>query len=325
MDKRYYYRILGLVGEPTRDQIEAAYETRIAKLRSSDYGDDPLYARRKISEVTMAYKVLTGSAPPVSKGQKKMAFERFKDYIENREGNDTKEELHDYDDFRAEKQTARKSHQAKAMRAEAHTSKRVYPHSEKRNTGNIVAIIVIIAGVVLVGVASVIGSSIFDEVRQGITDAFMEEDYDYGAVTSTVTVEEQEAIDDAQSMCFGIDFYGGLDTSAISGNRDDVIWGEGTDEYAQGDLFDNTCYLLYSMGIYNVSGYFDYVTGIPDFFFEYDDADCAAVVVDFMGAPDFEEVAGATDLYTGEPILIYSEYLQYLERIVYGYTESGAV
>lgn len=44
MDKRYYYRILGLVGEPTRDQIEAAYETRIAKLRSSDYGDDPLYA-----------------------------------------------------------------------------------------------------------------------------------------------------------------------------------------------------------------------------------------------------------------------------------------
>ena len=115
MDKRYYYRILGLVGEPTRDQIEAAYETRIAKLRSSDYGDDPLYARRKISEVTMAYKVLTGSAPPVSKGQKKMAFERFKDYIENREGNDTKEELHDYDDFRAEKQTARKSHQAKAM------------------------------------------------------------------------------------------------------------------------------------------------------------------------------------------------------------------
>ena len=129
MDKRYYYRILGLVGEPTRDQIEAAYETRIAKLRSSDYGDDPLYARRKISEVTMAYKVLTGSAPPVSKGQKKMAFERFKDYIENREGNDTKEELHDYDDFRAEKQTARKSHQAKAMRAEAHTGKRVYPHS----------------------------------------------------------------------------------------------------------------------------------------------------------------------------------------------------
>lgn len=60
-----------------------------------------------------------------------MAFERFKDYIENREGNDTKEELHDYDDFRAEKQTARKSHQAKAMRAEAHTGKRVYPHSEK--------------------------------------------------------------------------------------------------------------------------------------------------------------------------------------------------
>lgn len=173
--------------------------------------------------------------------------------------------------------------------------------------------------------ASVIGSSIFDEVRQGITDAFMEEDYDYGAVTSTVTVEEQEAIDDAQSMCFGIDFYEGLDTSATSGNRDDVIWGEGTDEYAQGDLFDNTCYLLYSMGIYNVSGYFDYVTGIQDFFFEYDDADCAAVVVDFMGAPDFEEVAGAIDLYTGEPILIYSEYLQYLERIVYGYTESGAV
>ena len=126
-------------------------------------------------------------------------------------------------------------------------------------------------------------------------------------------------------MCFGIDFYEGLIQAPQAAI---VMMSSGAKEPMNTPrVICLTIHVifLYSMGIYNVSGYFDYVTGIQDFFFEYDDADCAAVVVDFMGAPDFEEVAGATDLYTGEPILIYSEYLQYLERIVYGYTESGAV
>ncbi len=106
--KRSHYRILGLTGEPTEEQIKSAYETRMSKLRSSDYGDDPMYAKRKMDEVTMAYKVLTGSSPPISKGQKKIAFEHFKDYIENREGNDTKEELHDYGLFSCRKTDRKK-------------------------------------------------------------------------------------------------------------------------------------------------------------------------------------------------------------------------
>ncbi len=325
MDKRYYYRILGLTGEPTEEQIKSAYETRMSKLRSSDYGDDPMYAKRKMDEVTMAYKVLTGSSPPISKGQKKIAFEHFKDYIENREGNDTKEELHDYDDFRAEKQTAKKSHQAKAMRSAAGRGKRqTYTSGGHRsNAGKTIAIIIIVAGVVLVGVASVIGNNVFDDVRESFVNSFIEDnyDYDYGQDTSTVTVEEQETIDSARDMCDDLDFYTRLDTSVINDNYDDVIWGEGEGEYGEGDLFDNTCYLLYAMDIYNVAGFFDYATGISDFFYNYDDADCASAVVSFMGAPIFDEIAGSVDLYTGEPILIYSEYLEYLERVIYEHTQ----
>ena len=50
-DDRYYYRTLGITSEnPTQQQIKKAYEQRIAKLKSADYGDDREYANKKMRE-----------------------------------------------------------------------------------------------------------------------------------------------------------------------------------------------------------------------------------------------------------------------------------
>ena len=80
MDKKYYYRMLGITrSNPTQQQIREAYDQRMAKLNSSDYEDDRQYARKKMKEATMAYRVLTGAAPSVTKKQKRDYFEKFKD------------------------------------------------------------------------------------------------------------------------------------------------------------------------------------------------------------------------------------------------------
>lgn len=79
MDKKPYYRMLGLNEGATAAQIKDAYEKKIHKLRSDDYADDPEYVARKLGEVKYAYSVLTGSAAPASKAQKKARFEKWKD------------------------------------------------------------------------------------------------------------------------------------------------------------------------------------------------------------------------------------------------------
>ena len=92
-------------------------------------------------------------------------------------------------------------------------------------------------------------------------------------------------------------------------------------QYANGELLDHLYDLVYSFGIYDVTGFLDYITGIEDYFFDYDDADCATAVVIYMGAPAFEEIAGSEDLSTGEAILTYSDYIQFLERVSYDFLQ----
>ena len=355
MDKKYYYRLLGLTGEAPPDKIRAAYEERVAKLHSSDYNDDPVYAKKKIKEATMAYKILMGEEPPISRGQKKAAFEKFKDFVEDREGNDVSEELEDYDDFQAEQETEKRTHAEKAMRARKRAKERQkaarggsyagsaagggtyggssyggHPYGSQGSTDRtagyarrpagrkkIAVLVIIIAAVIIVSVAATLGVGLITgEVFDNVFDDTVE--MGYGSYDQTVTAEEKEQIDHARQTCAHIDYYAMLDASAIPDNYDYVIWGEGEGEYGDGELFDNTCFLIYAIDVYNAAGFFDYITGIRDFFYEYDDADCADALVDFMSAPPFEEVAGAINLYTGEPILVYSEYLEYLESVTYG-------
>ena len=78
MDKKPYYRLLGLTEGATAAQIKDAYEKKMHKLRSDDYADDPEYVARKTREVRHAYSVLTGGAAPVSRAQKEAGFEKWK-------------------------------------------------------------------------------------------------------------------------------------------------------------------------------------------------------------------------------------------------------
>ena len=79
MDKKPYYRLLGLTEGATAAQIKDAYEKKMHKLRSDDYADDPEYVARKTREVRHAYSVLTGGAAPATRAQKEARFERWKD------------------------------------------------------------------------------------------------------------------------------------------------------------------------------------------------------------------------------------------------------
>lgn len=339
MDNRYYYRLLGLSGESSPEKIQAAYESRMEKLHSSDYADDPVYAKKKMAEVTMAYNVLTGKSAPVSRGQKKAAFEKFKDFIEDREGNDTEEELHDYDDFRAERKTQKKSTRAKVSRAKRMRREPAgdrrgsvpYGAGERRSSGKrkyiVVAVIFLVIFAITFSAAALINGalnysadyndSFFDDLYTGLSG----DDYEYGGYTTSLTASEMDQADRIRESAAHIEYYDMLDTATISDNYDYITWDEGVDQYANGELLDHLYDLVYSFGIYDVTGFLDYITGIEDYFFDYDDADCATAVVIYMGAPAFEEIAGSEDLSTGEAILTYSDYIQFLERVSYDFLQ----
>ena len=79
MDKRHYYRILGLSEGATAAQIKQAYSKQMTKLKSPDYADDPEYVARKMDQIRHAYSVLVGGAAPATKAQKEARFEKWKD------------------------------------------------------------------------------------------------------------------------------------------------------------------------------------------------------------------------------------------------------
>ena len=91
MDKKPYYRLLGLTEGATAAQIKDAYEKKMHKLRSDDYADDPEYVARKTRDVRHAYSVLTGGAAPATRTQKEARFEKWKDAQD--EGEDTIREM----------------------------------------------------------------------------------------------------------------------------------------------------------------------------------------------------------------------------------------
>ena len=91
MDKRYYYRVLGLPEGAGIAQIKAGYEKTVRKLKSPDYADDPEYVAKKLDQARHAYSVLTGGSLPATKEQKEARFEKWKDAEDG--GEDTIGEL----------------------------------------------------------------------------------------------------------------------------------------------------------------------------------------------------------------------------------------
>ena len=286
MDRNYYYRILGLNEKATSKQIKQAYEERIAKLSSADYRDDPFYAEKKKRQATEAYRVLTGSAPPVSNAQRRARFEKLKDRIEQKESGGRPQESDSQDTYKE----ARPDY------------KNEYRKNSSGSKKKFVVPIIIVVAVILITVLGSVFFAVRDYVGEidfsNFNDILGNDSNDYTDIYSSIEdVSEKEQIEAAYETGLSLDYYSNLDTSAIAGNEENVQWTYGQGEYGgsedgSDDVFNSTFDVLYALEIYDMAGFYYYVTGDQEFFFNYDDYQCAATLIEYLSAPPFEEIAG---------------------------------
>lgn len=329
MDKKPYYRLLGLTEGATAAQIKDAYEKKMHKLRSDDYADDPEYVARKTRDVRHAYSVLTGGAAPATRTQKEARFEKWKDAQD--EGEDAIREMKkafrtgasklkafghdavcDLDEEAAEKgsRVFRRAEdgeeEAGAFRSVGGSGsgsrKKTYyaPHEKgaKKEGRNPLR-----NKIIAVGVAIFLASGILSTCTELITDAIDEP-------VPEIQLEESEMIAIIQEKADEIDYYACLDFSDYEAFADQIEW-ELRDETAE-QLFENTQELAWSMGLNDVESAVAAITGDADFYWENDDLTNARTLASLMNPPAFEEIAGAISLYSGEVILNYNDYLQFL-------------
>lgn len=313
MDDRYYYRILGVNPDATPEEIKAAYEHRINKISTADYGDDPEYVKKKKREITMAYRIITGSAPAPTKGQKRMRFEKLKDAMEMGEGGeDSWKDEADSDEgrktakFRFSKDTfASVGEKFSPLKSTAKNFSGSTGSGLSRNAvRGVIAALIIVAGFLIVALC------LFRDFQETVDSEYYST---YGGIESYVDAESFER---AESLCASLDFEEMLDTDAMDENRDYVDLTYGVDEYMSSAVYDNTYDLFYSLEIFTPYEFYSTITGNEKYYYSYDDYSCAQTLTRWMGAPDFEDIAGSENLYTGESILDMADYLYYLREVV---------
>lgn len=283
MDRNYYYRVLGLRSDATPAQIKAAYNSRMARLDSADFADEPEYARRKKAQATQAYKVLMGVAPAATADQKERRFERHKDRIERMEGFDVDDEKPKLKFSLPKINLGRKAVATTADKAKLTVA------------GTAITIMIAV-----IGLFSAIGDLVAED------NGFDYSDFYY-----------QDEVYAAEDLTINFDYNEKLDPSTMGENQDNIDWYAGVDEYAVDPLSSDIWDILYHFEIYDVDEFFGYATGQDDYYMESDDYDCAETMINWLMAPPFEEVAGQTNLYTGEVILSIADYIEYLEEFIY--------
>ena len=287
MDRNYYYRVLGVRSDATPAQIRDAYNNRMARLDSADFADEPEYAKRKKAQATQAYKVLMGVAPAATAAQKESRFERHKDRIERREGFE-KDPFDEGTGSKIKFSLPKINLGKKAVKTTADKAKLTVAGS---------AITILIA---VIGLFSAIGDLMADD------NSFNYSDFYY-----------QEEVYEAEELTIMFDYSQKLDPSTAEINQDNIDWSVGVDEYGVDPLSSDMMDILYCFGIYDIDEFFGYATGDEHYYMNSDDYFCADVLINWLNAPSFEEVAGQTNLYTGEVILSIADYIEYLEEFVY--------
>lgn len=285
MDRHYYYRLLGLTCEATSSQIKKAYELRMAKLDSPDYADDPEYRQKKKAEATMAYRILMGNAPVPTKSSKKNGFEKFKDALER------KEEIDDDCDVCIDEDD-------KPSFKDRFESTLKKPSKKKPfNTINIdkkTVTSVVVSAFTLITCISTIVAAVAGDSEPDFTD--------YEILQSEVIyVDYDENLNYAQKADYAAK----------------VDYNEGNDEYGDSDTYYATRDVLGALDVDDANEFFYYITDDEYYFQDYDDKTCADTMIEWIGAPDFSEVAGAENCYTGERILDHADYLWYLEECLW--------
>jgi len=292
MDKKRYYRVLGLQEDATSAQIKTAYAARTARLKSLDYADDPEYVQRKMAEARYAYSVLMGTAPPVTKEQRERRFEEFKDHVDAGCFEEKRCRL----DGR-KKKTADFSFSAAKAKGAFETVKGKFDMGPdgKAVLGIIAAILISIVS------AAVSGCNAMNSVEIG-EPVYSVEQMEYQEIAQ---MQVNRILERNQEY----DYYGWLD-GADPVPADKIEW-EFSDE-TNGNIWGRTMDLCDALGIIFVEEAVHYWTGDSQYYWNSTDYGVSVAIAEIMGAPYFEEIAGLQNIYSGDYIVTYDDYMYFL-------------
>lgn len=306
MDRNYYYRILGLQQGATNQQIKKAFESRMARLSSPDYADDPEYVAKKMSQAKYAYSVLMGSAAPMTKAQRKKNYECYKDDIEDNRDADHFIEKHG----RRMKNLDASVAAASAKQKLKDTFGNFAANSEielPKGMGKIIAAIVIAVIPLLISLTGNLMGDAFDYSSP-------EPDYSVSveaeAADKEYVTDNINAVDRVLARDMEYDFWGNLQYPATDIDAEDIEW-ELSDETSEELWFLNDS-LAKAMGIDSVADMVTYLTGDEEFYWYSDDYAISELITGIMSAPAFSDIAGMECMYTGEVILTYADYMEFL-------------
>jgi hypothetical protein len=334
MDKRYYYRILGVREGASAADIKKAYDRHMRRLNLPDYGDDPEYVARKKDQIRHAYNVLVGGSAPTTAAQDKAKFEKWKDAEDS--GEDALAGLKrafDKHTRSCEPKTeiSASLQEMKTMLEETFGGKvfanRENNGDEDRNSKLLKIIVIGLVCLSLFGsLITACGAMVINaagDIAEDLTFGATPEHIFEGAAAPAVPdiSEEQFSEESAERIELILennhkyDFYGNLDLSTQEEFQDQIEWSvsEDSEDY----IWQNTADLADMLGLWSVSDIVAYMTGDPDLYWELDDYSNSEIVTKLMNPPAYEEIAGGCNLYTREIILNYNGYLRFLTDVAF--------
>ena len=332
MDRRHYYRVLGVREGSSTADIKKAYDKHMRRLALPDYADDPEYVARKKDQIRHAYSVLVGGAAPTTKAQREARFEKWKDAEDAGEDGVSKLkrkferhakncEPKEADDFSASVEDLKNmiGGLVENVKGAAGSSR-----SGDGDSNTKLAKIIVTAVITLSLFSSVVTAC--GSLIMNIADEFSFQqaipEYAVQEVTPAVEVLDPEAVnwmDHIVQNCHLYDFYGNLDLSQQNAYQDQVEWNPGDD--TAGEIWSEMTDLAFYLGMYSNSDVVWYITGDENFYWETDDFGNAAMIAMLINPPEYEEIAGGINLYSGEVILDYADYLRFLGDVAEMQTE----
>lgn len=333
MDRRYYYRLLGVREGASTAEIKKAYDRHMYRLALPDYADDPEYVARKKDQIRHAYSVLLGAAAPATKAQKEAHFEKWKDAEDAGEDGikklKRKFERHEKNcEPKTEALTGLED--LKTMLGGVFEKVRGGDAFETRKrkesgNGNTKLAKIVVTGVICLSLFSSLitacGSLIMnlaDEISFDMaTPEYGIEEVD--PADGALNPEAAAWMDHITENSHLYEFYENLDMNTQGEFINQVEWEPG--EETQGEIWSEMTDLAYYLGLYSNSDVVWYITGDENFYWESDDYGNATVIAMMMNPPDYTDIAGATNLYSDEVILNYADYLRFLGDVAEDQTE----
>ena len=304
MDKSYYYRVLGAREGASAQQIKQAYEERVKRLKSPDYADDPEYVERKLREAAEAYRVVLGGSAPSAEKQHKKSYEKLKDSMEKGEASRStkpRRTVRDASQNAAADVAAQVSAAGKKLKKKADKTLDSVSDSKEAKSALGIAVSVLIAVITLAA---------------GSCDTYSTPEYVYEDMAYMES--SRQAVERILNRSGEYDFFGHLDGS--NPVPDEKIEWEITDEISE-ELWGLNIDLCSALDIFSLHDAVCWYMDDEDYYYEASDYEISQLLVEIMGAPAFEEVAGMTVTDTDQVITDYSDYMRLLIDIAWEQTD----